>query len=152
MKYQNDWCVEWIKKLYMDMVQTIGNIQALTSSVPDYRRSKNRYMPGVIANYYGEATISLIFSLMFTKEIEAHSKAEWVVDYIIQHWPVWLPELRKLVFSTPYWVGWLACISTHISDGRKYARKKWYEIRCNLAGKKIGHVEPIYYAEEVWIQ
>jgi hypothetical protein len=59
---------------------------------------------------------------MFSHSIPASSKAEWVVKYIIAHSPVSLPDLRKLKINGEY----MACISTHISDGRKKARKLWY--------------------------
>lgn len=76
--------------------------------------------------------------------IEAESKAKWVVDYIISHGRVALPQLRKLKINGE----WMACISTFISDGRTYARSNGFEILCD---KNIHNwrVHPEYYASPI---
>jgi len=78
---------------------------------------------------------------MFSQSISASSKAEWVVKYIIAHSPVSLPDLRKLKINWEY----MACISTHISDGRNKARKLWYEIKPTITHRKRS-LDVIYYA------
>lgn len=66
-----------------------------------------------------------LFDLFYPEDnIEASTKAEWVVRFIIREGRVSLPRLMRLKVNG----SGLASVSTHISDWRAYARKLGYEI------------------------
>ena len=72
------------------------------------------------------------------------SKSKIFIDYIIEKECVWLPELMDLR------INWerASAISTFISNWRKYARTKGYEI-INISSWEWRRYISTYYAQKI---